>query len=237
MYKKYYLLGIIYLAWGWLMVIPNNGVKVIFCNVGQGDSALVISGNFEMLIDTGPAKGNVEKCLDENLPLGDKKLEIILLSHWDSDHTGALENLKKYYDIKKVVGLGDLYTGDVVLGNNFKFEVIFPDIGLAERTNDSVVGILKFADKSILFTGDIDELVEKSIVDRIKVPIDVVKLSHHGSKTGNSEDWLKRINAKFAVVSVGKNNYGHPNAEVLGRVLGVGTSVLRTDENGSMVVE
>ena len=78
------------------MVIPNNKVKVVFCNVGQGDSALVISGNFEMLIDTGSAKGNVEKCLDENLPLGDKKLEVVLLSHLDSDHSGALENLKKY---------------------------------------------------------------------------------------------------------------------------------------------
>lgn len=225
------------MAWGWLMVIPNNRTKVIFCNVGQGDSALVISGNFEMLIDTGPVKGNVEKCLDENLPLGDKTLEIVMLSHFDSDHTGALENLKKLYKIKKIVGLNDLKNGDVIVGNNFRFEVIYPDFGLEERINDSIVGILSYEGKNILFTGDIDELVEKSIVDRIKVPIDVVKLSHHGSKTGNSEEWLQKINAKFAVVSVGKNNYGHPAPEVLGRVLGVGTSVLRTDENGSMVVE
>jgi len=237
MYKKYYLLGIIYLGWGWLMVIPNNKVKVVFCNVGQGDSALVISGNFEMLIDTGSAKGNVEKCLDENLPLGDKKLEVVLLSHLDSDHSGALENLKKYYDINKIVGLGDLYMGDVVVGQNFKFRVIYPDVGLQERTNDSVVGILNYDNKNILFTGDIDEVVEKSIIDRINIAIDVVKLSHHGSKTGNSVEWLRKINANYAIVSVGKNSYGHPSAEVLGRVLGVGTSVLRTDENGSMVVE
>ncbi len=223
--------------WGWIVVIPSNKVKVIFCNVGQGDAALVTSGYFQMLIDTGPVAGGIEKCLDQNLPLGDKKLEIVMLSHLDNDHSGALEKLKKYYQIKKIVGLGDLFKGDVVKGNNFEFEVIFPLVGLVPRDNDSVVGILKFANKSILFTGDIDELVENSIIYSINEPIDVVKLSHHGSKTGNSQAWLQRINANFAVVSVGKNNYGHPSSEVLGRVLGVGTSVLRTDVNGSLVIE
>ncbi len=225
------------MAWGWLMVVPSNSVKVIFCNVGQGDAALVTSGYFQMLIDTGPVKGNVEKCLDENLPLGDKKLEIILLSHMDSDHSGGLENLKKYYNIGKIVGLGDLFEGDVVVGQDFKFEVIYPEVGLLPRDNDSIVGILNYENKNVLFTGDIDELVEKSIIDRVNRPIDVVKLSHHGSKTSSSQEWLQKVNANFAVVSVGKNNYGHPAPEVLGRVLGVGTSVVRTDENGSVVME
>jgi len=99
------------------------------------------------------------------------------------------------------------------------------------------VGILNFDNKNILFTGDIDELVENSIIYSIDVPIDVVKLSHHGSKTGNSEEWLRRINANFAIVSVGKNSYGHPSGEVLGRVLGLGTSIFRTDVNGSLLIE
>jgi len=237
MYKKFFVLGLIYLAWGWWMVVPNNKVKVIFCNVGQGDAALVTSGYFQMLIDTGSLKGNVEKCLDDNLPLGDKKLEVVLLSHNDADHAGALPNLKKYYQVGKIVGLGDLFESDVVVGQNFKFEVVYPMVGLELRDNDSIVGILSFDNKRVLFTGDIDELVEKSIIDILNGPIDVVKLAHHGSKTGNSEEWLAKINAKFAVVSVGKNSYGHPSAEVIGRVLGVGTSVIRTDENGSVVVE
>lgn len=219
------------------MVIPNNKVKVIFCNVGQGDGALITSGYFQMLIDTGSVKGNIEKCLDENMPLGDKKLEVVLLSHEDIDHSGGLDKLIKYYKIDKIVRLGDVYFGDVIVGNNFEFDVLFPDFGLQERKNDSIVGILKYADKNILFTGDIDEVVENSIVDRVDVPIDVVKLSHHGSATGNSEDWLAKINANYAVVSVGKNNYGHPKAEVLGRVLGVGTSIVRTDENGNILIE
>ena len=219
------------------MVIPDNKVKVIFCNVGQGDGALITSGYFQMLIDTGSAKGGIDKCLDENMPLGDKKLEIVLLSHMDSDHNGALLNLKKYYVINNILGLGQVFAGDVIEGNNFRFEVIFPSYGLQERENDSIVGILKYADRNILFTGDIDEVVEKSIMDRVNVPIDVVKLSHHGSKTGNSEEWLEKINANYAVVSVGKNNYGHPSAEALGRVLGVGTSIVRTDENGNILIE
>lgn len=235
-YKKYFILGVVYLMWGWYMVLPNDGVKVVFCDVGQGDAAIVVSGNFEMLIDTGPVKGNVEKCLDANMPLGDKTLEIVLLSHWDSDHTGALDNLKKYYQINRIFGLGDVFEGDVIEGKGFVFEVLFPNIGLQERVNDSIVGILRYDDKNILFTGDIDELVENSILDNVKLPIDVVKVSHHGSVTGNSVKWLQKINANQAIISVGKNNYGHPSSEVLNRVLGVGTSIYRTDENGSLVV-
>lgn len=237
MYKKYFILGLIYLIWGWYMTIPDNGVKVVFCNVGQGDGALVTSGYFQMLIDTGPVKGNIEKCLDENMPLGDKKIEIVLLSHTDSDHSGELQNLKKYYQIDKILGLGTVFAGDVIYGNNWTFTVLFPNVGLEPRNNDSVVGILKYEGKAILFTGDIDELDENSIIYSINGPIDVVKLSHHGSATGNSEGWLRRINANYAIVSVGKNSYGHPNSQVLNRVLGVGTSIYRTDENGSLVIE
>lgn len=219
------------------MTIPDNKVKVVFCNVGQGDGALVTSGYFQMLIDTGPTKGNIEKCLEENLPMGDKKIEIVLLSHMDSDHSGELENLKKYYQIDKVLGLGDLFAGDIIYGNNWTFTVLFPYVGLEPRNNDSIVGILKYLDKKILFTGDIDTLDENSIIYSINTPVDIIKLSHHGSITGNSEPWLRRVNANYAIVSVGKNDYGHPNSQVLNRVLGVGTSVLRTDENGSLVVE
>lgn len=237
MYKKYFLLGLIYLAWGWYMVLPDEEVKVIFCDVGQGDAAIVSSGYFQMLIDTGGPRGNVEKCLGDNLPLGDKRIEVVILSHLDSDHSGGLENIKKYYQVDKIVGLGELNYGDVVWGNNFKFKVVFPDFGLSQRPNDSVVGILEFDQKRILFTGDIDELVENSIIDRIELPIDVVKMSHHGSDTGNSKSWLQKINANTAVISVGKNNYGHPNLEVITRVLDMGTSVLRTDDNGSMIID
>lgn len=219
------------------MIIPDNKVKVIFCNVSQGDGAIITSGYFQMLVDVGPLKGNIEKCLDENLPLGDKKIEILLLSHNDSDHMGALENLKKYYKFEKIFGVNDLVKGDEIIGNNFKFRVIYPEAGLLERTNDSVVGILNFLNNNILFTGDIDELVENSIIDSIDVSIDVVKLSHHGSKTGNSENWLRKINANYAIVSVGKNNYGHPSGEVMGRVLGLGITLLRTDVNGSLLIE
>lgn len=237
MYKKYFMLGVVYLFWGWYMMIPNEKVKVIFCNVGQGDATLITSGYFQMLIDTGPIKGSVEQCLDENMPFGDKKLEVVLLSHFDSDHRGALENLKKYYQIGRLDNLTTIFAGDKIVGNNFVFKAIYPFYGLQQRNNDSVVGILEYENKNILFTGDIDEIVENSIINSIDRPIDVVKLSHHGSKTGNSEAWLSKVNAKYAVISVGKNNYGHPNAEVIGRVLGVGTSVLRTDENGSLIVE
>ena len=74
MANKKFFLGLLYLFWGWWLVIPNDKLKVVFCNVGQGDAILVTKGYFQMLLDTGPVRGGVEKCLGSQMPLGDKKL-------------------------------------------------------------------------------------------------------------------------------------------------------------------
>ena len=98
---KRLILGLLYLGWGWWLAIPNDKLKVVFCNVGQGDAALVSKGYFQLLLDTGPAKGGVEKCLGQEMPLGDKKIEVVIISHEDSDHSGALASLEKSYKVEK----------------------------------------------------------------------------------------------------------------------------------------
>ena len=62
---------------------------------------------------------------------------------------------------------------------------------------------------------------------------DILKVAHHGSKTSSTEEFLKMVKPKIALIGVGKNNkFGHPNEEVIKRISSMGTNIFRTDENG-----
>ncbi|MDD4123559.1 MAG: MBL fold metallo-hydrolase, partial [Bacilli bacterium] len=89
-----------------------------------------------------------------------------------------------------------------------------------------------------LFTGDISSIVEKNIIKEYPdLRIDVLKISHHGSKTSTSEEFLKSIKPTLAIISVGKNNYyGHPNFEVLVRLYRNNIKYYRTDLQGTIIV-
>ena len=235
---KRLILGLLYLGWGWWLAIPNDKLKVVFCNVGQGDAALVSKGYFQLLLDTGPAKGGVEKCLGQEMPLGDKKIEVVIISHEDSDHSGALASLEKSYKVEKFYS-NNLYYNDSLEYGGIVFKVLYPDRGLLDRDNDSIAGLLKYRGMSFLFTGDNDLVVEESILSRMvgERGVDVLKVSHHGSKSANGEKWLATVAPKWAVVSVGKNNYGHPDAGVLANLEKQGIIVKRTDKSGNIVFE
>ena len=216
----------------------DDKLKVVFCNVGQGDAALVSKGYFQLLLDTGPAKGGVEKCLGQEMPLGDKKIEVVIISREDSDHSGALASLEKSYKVEKFYS-NNLYYNDSLEYGGIVFKVLYPDRGLLDRDNDSIAGLLKYRGMSFLFTGDNDLVVEESILNRMvgERGVDVLKVSHHGSKSANGEKWLATVAPKWAVVSVGKNNYGHPDAGVLANLEKQGIIVKRTDKSGNIVFE
>jgi beta-lactamase superfamily II metal-dependent hydrolase len=65
---------------------------------------------------------------------------------------------------------------------------------------------------------------------------DVIKVGHHGAKTSSNADFLKVVKPKYAVISVGRNSYGHPTKEVLDRFKAIKTTVYRTDKNGNVVI-
>lgn len=76
---------------------------------------------------------------------------------------------------------------------------------------------------SILFTGDIEKIAEKQILEEYKnsniFKSKILKVAHHGSKTSSTQEFLEKIEPKIALIGVGKNNtFGHPNNEVLERL-------------------
>ena len=238
----------------WLC-LPDDKTRLVFCDVRQGDGVLLNRGTFQMLYDVGPDNGMMRKCLERFLPFWDRKIEIVILSHWDKDHVGGLEDIRKSYEIERMFS-GTSPEGEFeqkfyaeILGQNdvlrsdwFDFEVVWPrksdDRGKEELdTNEmSLVGVLKVSDKKILLMGDVSVRGEQRLVWRkiLQGEIDVLKVSHHGSNTSTSEELLEEIKPKVGVIGVGKNSFGHPNKEVLDRLEKFGVEVKRTDKDGDV---
>ncbi|MEA4822217.1 MAG: hypothetical protein VB122_08355, partial [Erysipelotrichales bacterium] len=125
---------------------------------------------------------------------------------------------------------------DIIVGNKKIFNI---NNGNYDNGNDnSLVIYLEANDLKYLFTGDISSIVEKNIIKEYPdLRIDVLKISHHGSKTSTSEEFLKSIKPTLAIISVGKNNYyGHPNFEVLVRLYRNNIKYYRTDLQGTIIV-
>lgn len=105
-------------------------------------------------------------------------------------------------------------------------------------TNDtSIVSKLIFGDNSFLFTGDITDKIEKELIARqIDLKSNVLKVAHHGSKYSTSDEFLESAKPQIAVISVGKNYYGHPTPEVLQRLENFGIDIFRTDVAGDIKI-
>jgi len=105
-----------------------------------------------------------------------------------------------------------------------------------DENDGSIVVLFKFHNTTYLFTGDIGGEIELSLLENpLTLGVDVLKTSHHGSKTGTIEELLEVTRPEWALISVGlKNSYGHPHDEVLSRLKMVGSHVLRTDFDGEI---
>jgi len=110
-----------------------------------------------------------------------------------------------------------------------------------EQNHSSLVFVLEMNGVRVLLTGDMDEESENDILEDATNSIfqiqgiDIIKIAHHGSKTASSKKWLAQLRATAAVISVGVNNsYGHPNSDVVDRIINQGLSVFRTDQQGEI---
>lgn len=197
---------------------------------------------------------------------GVTQIDAVFLSHLDADHCmGILELLNdmpvegvyvsamkevdeqiqdQFQEIveKNQISLYTMKRGDMIRSTALgEIECLFPvyEDAKAESENErSLVLRYAYGDTSVLFTGDLEAkeellLVRKGIIEET----DILKVSHHGSKTASTESFLQAAAPDTAVISCGANNlYGHPHEEVLERLSACGTEVFRTDEMGSVVV-
>jgi len=194
----------------------------------------------DLVILSHPEKDHMQGLIDI---LKRYKADYILESGIEKD-SAEFKEWEKVLENQKQQGakIISVKMGDTVQLGNTLINILLPFENLSgqkmtDSSNDAcVVAKLIFGNNSFLFTGDISEKTEKTVIATSDVAItaDVLKVAHHGSKYSTSEEFLQNVDAKFAVIPVGKNSYGHPTPEVLQRLEKFGIKVLRTDINGTI---
>ena len=268
-FKRKLLFGFtsIFIMWNLLCYRELDKVQITFLDVGQGDCIFLRTcDDINILIDGGSSSvKNVGKY--KMLPYlkcnGIKKLDYVILSHPDNDHTnGFLELVDNNYKIDNVmiakssagldsyvsiinsikeknISITCLEKGDYFSLGDLKLNCIHPDkeFTTIDENDESVVIELDYKGLKGLFTGDISSGAERSIISSIGTDYLFLKVAHHGSKNSSSMEFLNQTNPKVSIISCGKNNrYGHPNIETLNRLNKNGTKVIRTDESGMITI-
>lgn len=234
-------------------------LEVIFLDVGQGDAILLQEGSWQVLIDGGRNGREVLGRLGHYVPFWDRRLDMVIATHPDSDHIGGLPSVIRSYHPSLVLTNGDTSDTDtstlfeklareqskeeaiaqgteVLFPSGAKLEVLYPARPLPpdtplESNEGSVVARLTYGDSSFLFTGDLPQ--EEKLLGNIG-EVDILKVAHHGSRYSTSDTFLDGIRPREAVVSVGENSYGHPAPSVLENLRERSISVARTDEEGDI---
>lgn len=237
----------------------QDKTHIYFLDVGQGDSELVVfRDGVKVLIDAGPASGKLTNKLGEVLSPTDKLIDILIISHPEIDHFGGAYDLLSNYNVGYVLtsdadsssdefldfinlvnkkGIRRIFVcgGDIIKYKENSFEIVSPTCGKSENSNVNdygIVTLLNVGFKKILFVGDVGKNVEDKLVTLPNV--DVLKVSHHGSKFSSTDNFLNAVNPQVAVIEVGKNSYGHPSKEVISRLSSIGAQIFRTDIDGTI---
>lgn len=236
-------------VWFLAIVLKYRQTKLVFCDVGQGNGVLVTRGEFQLLYDVGPDNGQMLNCLASEMPFWDKTIEVVVISHWDNDHCGGLAEIDDYYKINKLysskineqISYSEILSlGDILRTSWMEFKVWWSSQS-GDDNYGSIVGLLDLVDQKVLLMGDVPAEIEQRLVWRQEIDkkVDIVLLAHHGSKTSSSDElleYLSRSNSDIkAIISVGKNSFGHPSKEVIDRLLKYGIGIRRTDEEGGIV--
>ena len=255
-----------------LILLPKNRseLEITMLDVGQGECTFLEFPTGEcILLDAGSTdvKNLYEKRIESFLKArAVDKLDYIIVSHADTDHCSAVEDIlqaESKVDVKRLV-LPDVNGTDEKLeelsklaynkgcvvislgkGDNIKVgEAVFyclnPDAEEYytedERNDSSIVLHMQYFDFDMLFTGDIGERTERELVAYLK-KCEVLKVAHHGSKYSNSQLLLERVCPGLALISCSEDNsYGHPHKETLKRLEAVGCKIMTTAESGAVKI-
>lgn len=259
----------------------TSKIRVIACDVGQGDAILITQGQNQILVDGGP-NSKVLDCMKNNIPISDRNIELVVLTHPQYDHYRGLLDVFERYDVEYFLASGldsDAATfeqfeklvsaenthlvrpsrGLQIKIGDMDFKVLHPSInfqkshssnfsedtqvlGIFDTNVDpnefSVTGVLTYKNLDILLTGDLGPEESDQLVDSGQIQdIEILKVQHHGSKNGLSQNFLNASRPEMALISVGEDNrYGHPSPEIIKELEDSGVQIFRTDLMGEVVL-
>ena len=237
----------------------STNVTIKFIDVGQGEAILIALPEKTMLIDAGPT-GSAPKIAQVLQELGRNKIDYLVATHPDEDHIGGMA------DVISSTQIGAIYAPNktnntatyrkfltAIQNNNlqitlaeagtiidqtdsYKLEILWPkkDANFPDTNDYSIIIKLTVGNKTFLFTGDAPT---SAILDSNPGHIDVLKVSHHGSRTGTTEQLVRKLSPTYAVVSYAvDNSYGHPMQSVLNALHKHSVEVWGTGANGTITI-
>ncbi|KIL35203.1 competence protein [Cohnella kolymensis] len=239
---------------------PAKGkLSVYFLNVGQGDATFIkTAAGDDILIDGGKNEaGNI--VVNYLKQLGVDDIEVMISTHPDADHVGGLDTVLKSYKVESVYAPKVSHTTDTFKdfllavkneGRTIKEAKANVSLQLKGVTATFVAPVKTYGDdlnewsavlhltygkNSFLFTGDAEYKSEGDMIGSSQIlKADVLKVGHHGSKSSTSTKFLEVVGPKYAVISVGKNSYGHPTKEILNLLKSKKVTTYRTDLNATV---
>ena len=240
-------------------VQANTNVTIKFIDVGQGEAILIALPEKTMLIDAGPT-GSAPKISQVLHELGREKIDYLVATHPDEDHIGGMA------DVISSTQIGTIYApnktnntatyrkfltsiqnnnlqitlaeaGKIIdQTNDYKIEILCPtkDADFLDTNDYSIIIKLTIGNKTFLFTGDAPT---SAILQSNPGHIDVLKLSHHGSRTGTNEQLVRKLSPTYAVISYAlDNSYGHPMQSVLNALHKHSVEIWGTGANGTITI-
>ena len=244
-----YRLGLLLLPFLYLLWPQAAQWQLHMIDVGQGTAILLQKGQRGLLYDVGPIYGSFNATEAYVLPYlhyqGIRQLDYLILSHADTDHTGAFAEVLKAYPMASLIA--DFDTG-FEQQPCLSLPALYLDAQLwpfrsqyqqQEGNNSSCVLMITVAGWQALLTGDIGHSVEQELMQqKAELRADVLVLGHHGSKSSSHLDFLSKLKPVLALNSAASNNaYGHPSKEVLGRLALLQIPLLNSAEQGAVRIE
>ena len=234
-------------------------LKVYYIDVGQADAIMIENENEFMVIDGGN-NNDGPLLVKYYQSLGITDFKYVIGTHPHEDHIGGLDDIIDNFNVGTIY-IPDAITTtqtfedllDAIERKNMTYEVpnidntftlgdatlkiIYTGTNTTDLNNTSIVLKMTYGKDTFLFTGDATDTTEKKILNK-DIEAEVLKVGHHGSKYSSTTEFLKKVNPKYAIISVGKNNnYGHPAINTISKLNKLNIETHRTDEEGTIIIE
>jgi competence protein ComEC len=259
---------LVFFVWSTAFYLKNQNLVVSFLDIGQGDSIFIKSPTGNKIIFDGGPGDLILRQLPKKMTFFDRSIDMIVVTNPDKDHfegfiplldsyevsafldPGVLASSNPIYrelikkvDEKKIAKIKAVRGQKIDIGGGAYIEIIFPDreniLGVSHN-DGSIVARLIYGKTSVLLTGDSTANIEKYLLENYPESLnaDILKVAHHGSRTSTSDDFVKVVSPKVAIISAGKDNsYGHPHKETLDTLEKNKVPILGTYSEGTITFE
>ena len=240
---------------------PPAGLRVTFLDIGQGDATLIQERRTSVLVDTGPPDGGVVARLRH---AGVRRLDLLVVTHAQADHDGGAAAVLRAMPVgmlldgrdgvreplglrmaaearRRRVPVSAPDAGETLRAGRVELRVLSPPVEApedhagADPNQRAIVAEARVGRFRMLLTAD----AESDVLSTLDLePVDVLKVSHHGSADPGLAAVLERVRPRVAAIEVGAHNtYGHPVAATLRTLQAAGAAVYRTDRDGTVRLE